>query len=134
MVLALWCFVFFLMIRRPPRSTRTDTLFPYTTLFRSEELYAQQQRAWRDLRAELADVGIHIADERRVSEAAYHWLKDYFLEEIAAVLTPQAIDPAHPFPFIANEGTGLLFTPTRKSDKAQIIEMVLIPPDRKSVV
>src|SRR3546814_9314249 len=30
----LWC-VFFLMIRRPPRSTRTDTLFPYTTLFRS---------------------------------------------------------------------------------------------------
>src|SRR3546814_14001973 len=29
------CFLFFLMIRRPPRSTRTDTLFPYTTLFRS---------------------------------------------------------------------------------------------------
>src|SRR3546814_12057923 len=29
------CLVFFLMIRRPPRSTRTDTLFPYTTLFRS---------------------------------------------------------------------------------------------------
>src|SRR3546814_10466203 len=71
---------------------------------RLEELYAQQQRAWRDLRAELADVGIHIADERRVSETAYHWLKDYFLEVIAAVLTPQAIDPAHPFPFIANEG------------------------------
>src|SRR3546814_12637810 len=34
--------VFFLMIRRPPRSTRTDTLFPYTTLFRS-------LRAYRDL-------------------------------------------------------------------------------------
>src|SRR3546814_19491416 len=39
----MWCllflsvFVFFLMIRRPPRSTRTDTLFPYTTLFRSHE-------------------------------------------------------------------------------------------------
>src|SRR3546814_15111671 len=30
-----YCFFFFLMIRRPPRSTRTDTLFPYTTLFRS---------------------------------------------------------------------------------------------------
>src|SRR3546814_11061777 len=29
--------IFFLMIRRPPRSTRTDTLFPYTTLFRSEQ-------------------------------------------------------------------------------------------------
>src|SRR3546814_3382147 len=31
------CFFFFLMIRRPPRSTRTDTLFPYTTLFRSQD-------------------------------------------------------------------------------------------------
>src|SRR3546814_18272367 len=36
-VLSLFIFFFFLMIRRPPRSTRTDTLFPYTTLFRSEE-------------------------------------------------------------------------------------------------
>src|SRR3546814_9049585 len=35
------------MIRRPPRSTRTDTLFPYTTLFRS--LYQQQQQSFRDL-------------------------------------------------------------------------------------
>src|SRR3546814_12849378 len=34
-VLVSFCFMFFLMIRRPPRSTRTDTLFPYTTLFRS---------------------------------------------------------------------------------------------------
>src|SRR3546814_18000178 len=34
----MWYLLFFLMIRRPPRSTRTDTLFPYTTLFRSEFL------------------------------------------------------------------------------------------------
>src|SRR3546814_2148052 len=34
----LYCCFFFLMIRRPPRSTRTDTLFPYTTLFRSDQL------------------------------------------------------------------------------------------------
>src|SRR3546814_3310973 len=37
-VYPVWFFVFFLMIRRPPRSTRTDTLFPYTTLFRSRIL------------------------------------------------------------------------------------------------
>src|SRR3546814_15794086 len=35
---------FFLMIRRPPRSTRTDTLFPYTTLFRS---FVMEMREWR---------------------------------------------------------------------------------------
>src|SRR3546814_12977815 len=36
--------VFFLMIRRPPRSTRTDTLFPYTTLFRSLETRCDRRR------------------------------------------------------------------------------------------
>src|SRR3546814_18790072 len=49
-VVCLWdikvCYVFFLMIRRPPRSTRTDTLFPYTTLFRS----------WQGLNLGLRDV------------------------------------------------------------------------------
>src|SRR3546814_2635435 len=37
-------FFFFLMIRRPPRSTRTDTLFPYTTLFRSRQAALDQRR------------------------------------------------------------------------------------------
>src|SRR3546814_6263944 len=42
------CRVFFLMIRRPPRSTRTDTLFPYTTLFRSQPvLFAEQDQRRR---------------------------------------------------------------------------------------
>src|SRR3546814_11833907 len=49
------CFIvfFFLMIRRPPRSTRTDTLFPYTTLFRSRDK-AATSRWWGELRAEAA--------------------------------------------------------------------------------
>src|SRR3546814_15241654 len=37
MLISVFSFFFFLMIRRPPRSTRTDTLFPYTTLFRSSD-------------------------------------------------------------------------------------------------
>src|SRR3546814_13132042 len=41
----IFVFFFFLMIRRPPRSTRTDTLFPYTTLFRSTEPEPAQERA-----------------------------------------------------------------------------------------
>src|SRR3546814_9371781 len=45
-----FCFFFFLMIRRPPRSTRTDTLFPYTTLFRSRPKFIHEEklRAHRD--------------------------------------------------------------------------------------
>src|SRR3546814_11250159 len=46
MVWSIWFLILFLMIRRPPRSTRTDTLFPYTTLFRSLSLYGE----WPDFR------------------------------------------------------------------------------------
>src|SRR3546814_15775163 len=53
-------FVFFLMIRRPPRSTRTDTLFPYTTLFRSDEYVVDGQKLWTS-RAEHSDLMILLA-------------------------------------------------------------------------
>src|SRR3546814_17500168 len=54
-------FFFFLMIRRPPRSTRTDTLFPYTTLFRSQRngLAKSAARA-RNQRGSILRVGSHI--------------------------------------------------------------------------
>src|SRR3546814_8467189 len=42
-----FAFFFFLMIRRPPRSTRTDTLFPYTTLFRSWSAAPDRRSIWR---------------------------------------------------------------------------------------
>src|SRR3546814_5299795 len=51
--------VFFLILRRPPRSTRTDTLFPYTTLFRSgQHSYRGHVRAG-ELQEEMAPTGIH---------------------------------------------------------------------------
>jgi len=86
-----------------------------------------QQESWRSLQASLADTGIHIADERRINARAYAWLKTHFLDEIAPVLTLQALDPAHPFPFVANQGMGLLFTLTRIRDGEQVVEMILIP-------
>jgi polyphosphate kinase len=44
------------------------------------------------------------------------------------VITPQAIDPAHPFPFVANQGIGILFSLQRIADGAPVTEMILIPP------
>lgn len=99
-----------------------------------DDLTDRQQGVWRVLRRQLADSGIHIADEQRVTEEAYHWLRTYFVDEIIPVLTPQAIDPAHPFPFVANRGMGLLFNLTRQSDGARVIEMVLIPAALKRYV
>ncbi|MDJ0978611.1 MAG: RNA degradosome polyphosphate kinase [Erythrobacter sp.] len=91
------------------------------------ELSERQQDIWRALREALADSDIYIADEQRIETQAHDWLANYFLEEILPVITPQALDPAHPFPFVQNEGMGLLFTLTRDADKEQLIEMILIP-------
>ncbi len=91
------------------------------------ELSALQQDIWRELHGLLARAEIHIADEQRIEPAAHDWLEAFFLDEILPVITPLALDPAHPFPFVQNEGMGLLFTLTRDADHEQIIEMILIP-------
>lgn len=91
------------------------------------DLSRQQQAIWQSLREGLADAQIHVADEERVSPEAHAWLRAYFLNEILPVITPQALDPAHPFPFVQNGGIGILFTLTRDATREQLIEMVLIP-------
>ena len=77
----------------------------------------RQQASWTQLRESLADAGIVIADGRRVDANTHRALKSYFLEEIAPVITPQVVDTAHPFPFVFNEGIGVLFALTRDSAK-----------------
>ncbi len=91
------------------------------------DLNRVQQDSWRSLRVGLAEAGIHIADGRRINSNAYNWLRNYFLQEIIPVITPQVVDPAHPFPFVANQGMGLLFNLVRESTGEQVVEMVLIP-------
>ncbi|KRA81619.1 RNA degradosome polyphosphate kinase [Altererythrobacter sp. Root672] len=91
------------------------------------ELVDMQQRALAELRALLDNQGIHIVDERHMDSQATAWLRQYFIDYVVPVVTPQAIDPAHPFPFVANQGIGVLFSLTRIRDGARLVEMVLIP-------
>lgn len=92
-----------------------------------ESLEASQQAAWRGLRARLAEQGIAIIGQERLDAARNRWLRDHVVQHLIPVITPQAIDPAHPFPFIANQGMGVLFSLTRIADGAPVMEMVLIP-------
>lgn len=90
------------------------------------ELEYAQHDVWRQLQGLLAGEGITLVPERLEASQA-RWLKEYFLEHVQPVITPQAIDPAHPFPFVTNQGIGLLFSLARSGDDAPVMEMVLIP-------
>ena len=70
----------------------------------SARLIREQEAVWRRLQVELAEAGISVVTEKDLSPEEVDWLGDYFLKQVFPVLTPLAIDPAHPFPFIANRG------------------------------
>ena len=119
-------------MQRKIRSTSIDGQTPAQQLAAIRErvlaLHRDQRRVWSQLRDELASEGVFVADEERLGQQAYHWLRDYFIQQIMPVLTPQAIDPAHPFPFVANGGLGVLFNLRRTDDDEPLEAMVLLPP------
>ena len=71
---------------------------------RAEALLAEQQRVWRELRGLLNEAGIEVCEPATLSADDVKWLEAWFMERVFPVLTPLAIDPAHPFPFIPNMG------------------------------
>ncbi len=68
------------------------------------ELMEAQQRTWAALRRELAEAGIAVLEPDALSQADRAWLRDDFMLRILPVITPLAVDPAHPFPFVPNFG------------------------------
>jgi len=94
----------------------------------ADRLTASQQEVWRQLSDSLAGAGIEvIGSNDGVDAEAAAWLDRHFREQIFPVLTPQAIDPAHPFPFIPNKGFSLIFDLKRLSDGQPIRELLMVP-------
>lgn len=93
----------------------------------SNMLTSNQQKVWDQLTSALAEQDIYVLPAAELDEANDAWLKQHFLDQIFPVLTPQALDPAHPFPFIPNKGLSLVFDLVRKSDSQRIRELVMIP-------
>jgi len=90
-------------------------------------LMTAQQRVWLELCDELADAGIEVLTQGDINGDVAQWCEDHFRQQIFPVLTPQALDPAHPFPFIPNKGFTLLFDLRRLSDGQPIRELLMVP-------
>ncbi|MXO46881.1 RNA degradosome polyphosphate kinase [Erythrobacter vulgaris] len=91
------------------------------------ELEHRQQESLEILRGLLAEAGIVVALVEELPKGQQQWLEEYFETDILPLITPQAIDPSHPFPFVASGGMGVLFRLKRGKRKGELVEMVLIP-------
>ncbi len=97
----------------------------------ADQLVEDQRNVWRELRRLLAETGIQVLGSRQIDESVNEdeaaWLENYFREQIFPILTPQALDPAHPFPFMPNKGLAVIFDLVRASDGEEIRELVMLP-------
>ncbi len=93
----------------------------------ARSLMARQQVVFDALRADLAAAGLRLLGREDLLPSDLPFLENVFLDQVFAVLSPLAVDPAHPFPFIPNEGFALALQLERKSDKRPLRALLPVP-------
>ncbi|MCI5049703.1 MAG: RNA degradosome polyphosphate kinase [Rickettsiales bacterium] len=125
-------------IRHNINSISADGLSPYEQLdqvqIHADRLLADQQQCWLSMREELRENNIYVLKADELKDNEVRWLKKYFLENVFPVLTPIAIDPAHPFPFIPNLGEACLFELRRIRGDKKRTALITFPPKLKRFI
>ena len=92
----------------------------------ADRLVTSQHEVWASLQVLLDEAAMHVVvGDEPLDPQSEAWLDVHFREQIFPVLTPQAIDPAHPFPFIPNRGLSLIFE--LKKGKNSVRELIMAP-------
>ena len=94
---------------------------------KANALMADQQALWRELHVALGKHAIRVLELYEISREEGAELERFFREQLLPIITPQALDPAHPFPFIPNLGMSILFELKRKSDGEPVRELIMLP-------
>lgn len=94
---------------------------------RARTLLTRQQTVWSDLKNQLVDAGVAVCDQTALTDIDLGFLDAYFMDRIFPVLTPLAIDPAHPFPFIPNMGLVIALHLQREDDGTTMRGLIPLP-------
>jgi polyphosphate kinase len=92
----------------------------------ADRLTVSQQAVWEELKAALGAEGLRVIGGEPLDGEAEAFLERHFREQVFPVLTPQALDPAHPFPFVPNRGFSLLFD-LKQPGGGTIRELLMVP-------
>lgn len=101
----------------------------------ADRLMDHQQAIWEQLKTELAQVNFYVVSSpSELNADELEWLRLYFVEQIFPILTPQALDPAHPFPFVPNKGFGLVFELESTTEDEKVRELLMLPSSLRRFV